>query len=776
MEKKLITQVFLILLIGLQAWYFYITTNNTYIGIVVEKSITRDWVIKTFENTTPELKANLEIGDIVKEVDHQRAELHSSIQRWSTIDQAKTITVIHNNEEKIIPIPHITLWESIDFKHYLYEIISVFFALLIFLKAPKSQSARLLALVFLSIALVYMSLGASGRGDIIGKIFVTSGLMVIPIVFLHFLIVFFKEKGDIVLPDKMLKYLYGIVLISLLSKSAYFFPPRISNYVYDSSSTITILYFLMGIGLNFSFLIHIYFKYRKESNYLSTVIKTIWFGLFVSFFPFAFLSSLPLLLNQPAWLNPDYTGAFILFFPITFTYLILSKRLYDIDVLLRRFLVTLIIGLIPSTVIVTLFNKFIMLSTLPIKEMIYSFLIVLMLFSFVLYSLEYFTSKFEPFVFPRKHQLQSALRKISKNLGSISSFREIKEIILVDIVQTLQVYGGAVVFKYPHHMENISEGDINMAEVEELLESSWLDDHPTYTCFEINHHEEYTSYLVMTRKRTNTMLGLEDRQWLNLIISYLAVSLENVYLIRKLTMRMQELAAQVPNEEAGEDFVWFRKLMFELQEKERVRIATDLHDTTMQDLFFLKKRFASILDKLKMSPEQQEQFRSVIEFVEIINTNLRQSCFDLHPHLLQEIGLVQTVKKLVERESYESSFEIQFHAERAYMIEQRDLDTKRHLFRMIQEMITNAKKHSHADLVKIQLVTTNDTFSLQYEDNGVGFDEGRLVQRQIGASGIGMEQIKSRTLYLNGKYHLQTSKGSGVKIQITIPMREGLTA
>jgi two-component system sensor histidine kinase ComP len=239
---------------------------------------------------------------------------------------------------------------------------------------------------------------------------------------------------------------------------------------------------------------------------------------------------------------------------------------------------------------------------------------------------------------------------------------------------------------------------------------------------------------------------------------------------------MQELAAQVPNEEAGDDFVWFRKLMFELQEKERVRIATDLHDTTMQDLFFLKKRFAGIMDKLKMSQEQQEQFRSVIEFVEIINTNLRQSCFDLHPHLLQEIGLVQTVEKLVERESYESSFEIQFHTERAYLIEKWDLDTKRHLFRMIQEMITNAKKHSHANQVRIQLVTTNDTFSLLYEDNGVGFDEDRLVQRQIGASGIGMDQIKSRTLYLKGKYHLQTSLGSGVKIQITIPMREGLTA
>ncbi|MBP1992401.1 sensor histidine kinase [Paenibacillus eucommiae] len=346
----------------------------------------------------------------------------------------------------------------------------------------------------------------------------------------------------------------------------------------------------------------------------------------------------------------------------------------------------------------------------------------------------------------------------------------------MDIVQTLQVYGGAVVFKYAHNIETISEGDINNEEVEYLIEAGRFEDHPVYTFFEINHHEEYTSYLVMTRKRTNTMLGLEDKQWLNLIISYLAVSLENVYLIRKLTMKMQELAAQLPNEEAGEDFIWFRKLMFELQEKERVRIATDLHDTTMQDLFFLKKRFASIMNTLSLVPEQQAQFRSIIEFVEIINTNLRQSCFDLHPHLLQEIGLVQTIQKLVDRESYESSFEIQFDGDKAYSIENRDLDTKRHLFRMVQELITNAKKHSQASKVVIQMTTIGNSFKLLYEDNGIGFDERRMVTREIGATGIGMEQIKSRTLYLNGQFHLETSQGHGVNIQIMIPLREGLSA
>ncbi|MCD1259628.1 sensor histidine kinase [Paenibacillus athensensis] len=412
----------------------------------------------------------------------------------------------------------------------------------------------------------------------------------------------------------------------------------------------------------------------------------------------------------------------------------------------------------------------------PLKESVYLFLTILVVLSLVLYFLEYFTSKFEPVMFPRKHKLQKALRQISKNLGSITSFREMKEIILVDIVQTLQVYGGAIVFRYPEHVEIISEGDIDHEEVERVVKMEWHEDHPSYTCMIVNRHEEFSSYLVMTRKRTNTMLGLEDSQWLSLIISYLAVSLENIHLIRKLTLKMQELAAQLPNEEAGQDLIWFRKLMFELQEKERVRIATDLHDTTMQDLFFLKKRFASFVDRLEPKKEISDQFRSIIEFIEIINTNLRQSCFDLHPHLLQEIGLIQTISKLVERESYESTFDLEFNGQQAKAIEGRDLDTKRHLFRMVQELINNAKKHSRASKVSIRLSVSGGRFTLDYRDNGVGFDSERTVVHEIGGSGMGMEQIKTRTLYLNGSFKLDTARGQGVRIQITIPIREGLSA
>ncbi|MNP40373.1 Sensor histidine kinase ComP [compost metagenome] len=100
------------------------------------------------------------------------------------------------------------------------------------------------------------------------------------------------------------------------------------------------------------------------------------------------------------------------------------------------------------------------------------------------------------------------------------------------------------------------------------------------------------------------------------------------------------------------------------------------------------------------------------------------------------------------------------------------LATKRHLLRIIQELLNNAKKHSQASKVNFRLVTTAREFKLIYEDDGVGLKSLDTNFREIGGSGIGMEQMKGRVLLLQGSMELNNKPGSGVRISITIPMRE----
>ncbi|GGA07576.1 hypothetical protein GCM10008018_61690 [Paenibacillus marchantiophytorum] len=394
----------------------------------------------------------------------------------------------------------------------------------------------------------------------------------------------------------------------------------------------------------------------------------------------------------------------------------------------------------------------------------------------MLYAAEYWTTRLEPFLFPRKFILQSALKKISKNLGSISNLRELKEIILVDIVNTLQVLGGAIVFRHKDDTEVIYHGEIDTLEIEKLVNSSTLLEHPSYTCIEMMGHEAYTGYLIMARKKTNTLIAKEEKQWLQLITSYLEVSLENVHLIRKLTVNLQRFASQLPHEATAQDIQWFRKVMFELQEEERIRIATDLHDTTMQDLFFLKRRLSTLADKSTLHKSDQEQLSSMNNFVDMINASLRQSCFELNPHLLKEVGLIKTLKMYIEKEAYSTPFELIFEVGSSSFIESKDLPTKRHIFRIVQELLNNAKKHSQATRVTIKMDDTNHFFYMNYEDNGVGFNDNKGPELEIGASGMGIEQMRSRVLHLGGQMDFLTQQGNGTIFKIRIPIEEVIPA
>jgi|GEM_PF-2832507 len=238
---------------------------------------------------------------------------------------------------------------------------------------------------------------------------------------------------------------------------------------------------------------------------------------------------------------------------------------------------------------------------------------------------------------------------------------------------------------------------------------------------------------------------------------------------QSLTAGLQQLTDRFPGEQTAQEMQGLQKIRLEVQEEERRRIAADLHDTTMQDLFFLKRKLAAVLDNYMVSREDEKQLKRLIHLVELINVGLRQTCFELDPYLLQEIGFVNTLSMYLDQERGDSLFHIEFAAEETVALEAQDVHTKRHLFRVVQELLNNAKKHSQASKVTFHLTESEGWVRLIYEDNGIGFEEKQMV-REIGLSGQGLEQLKARISQLNGQIRLETGKGEGVKLMIMIPV------
>ncbi|OCT16816.1 hypothetical protein A8709_00390 [Paenibacillus pectinilyticus] len=756
----------IVIVVALQIWCSFITFHYPYNGIYLDPARTDEWVVIKLEANS--MNTNIHIGDRVIAIDGKPPGESSTVRRWNVVEKAGTVVIERAGNVELIDL-RTTKPSALDIISLAEEIVCLFMCALLLLRESRSPSARLLAFSFLSAALIFMSLGASMRGDLIGKLMIASSMMVLPIVFLHFLVVFFKEKGDMELPKRHFKYLYTIALLAFLSRVLYFFPSMAFVYQYDGS--ITMGFFIIVISLNIALLATLFVKIRKVQSPLASIIKSVFYSLLISFLPIICLSFLPQLVVGDWIFDPIYTSSLLLIFPITFSYLIASDQLYDIGLVVRRVVFACLMAVVPVSVFTGAFAVIFHGETNG-KQLVFVFIGTLFLLSAMLYAAEYWTTRLEPYLFPRKYILQSALKKISKNLGTISSFRDLKDIILVDIVNTLQVTGGAIVFRHKNDIEVICEGEIDTAEIQQLVNSSVVVNHPYYTFMEMNCHEEYTSYLIVTRKKTNTRIAKEEMQWLQLITSYLEVGMENVYLIRKLTGRLQQMVSHLPQEE----HLWLRKVMFELQEEERIRIATDLHDTTMQDLFFLKRRLTSLAEKPSMRQEDREQLNSMNNFVEMINASLRQSCFELNPHLLKEVGLKQTLKMFVEKESYTTPFEISFRAEQISDIEGKDLSSKRHIFRIVQELLNNAKKHSQAANVSFHMWEEGAFFYLSYRDDGVGFHVKEEVAVEIAASGMGLAYMRSRVLHIGGSFELETGEGEGTHIFITIPIEEVMSA
>ncbi|WP_158543751.1 ATP-binding protein [Cohnella sp. OV330] len=707
-------------------------------------------------------------------VDGKEVLSNSSAKKWRTINKANSVLVLQQHQVSEIDFTKLPKLTKSDTSSLIEGLFSFFLAFILISNVRNSLSARYLSYVFINISLTFFSLGASIRGDILGKFTIGLCMKLIPVVLLHFIIVFLHEKSNIQLKTRFFNWIYWFIAVNSFLEALYFFDLEFSYQLHKFQAAFELTFFSLGVLFDIVFLVLIYNKNKDVNPYVSTLLKSIGIFFTVSIFPIVFLSFIPQLLVGEVWVHTVFTTWFILLFPISFTYLLLAKQIYDIDLVVRRFILTTTVSIIPSllmvSVIVILFP-----TNLKLDILVLTFIFTLAILSGTLFSLEYLTSRWERVIFPRRHFLQNSLKKIAKKLIFISSFKELKEMILADIIESLNVSGGAVMFKHNNSTEIISVGEIDHRLIEERLTLPSTQD-SDLLLFELTRNQEYASYLILTQKKTNTQLGNEELQWLNLIISYLSVSLENLYLIRKMSARLEHLASQVPSEDTANDITWFRKLMFELQEKERYRIATDLHDTTMQDLFFLKRKLAALLDKYSDDWQDSEQAKSLLDYIDIINMNLRQSCFELHPYLLQELGLVRTIDKLIELEQTTLPFEIEFRYGGIDAIESCDIEMKRHLFRVFQELINNAKKHSNASKVYFNVSAASGKLTVQYRDDGLGFRSGQDLVREIGGSHIGLEQLKSRILSMRGVFEIKSGQGSGMSFNAAIPLKEGRTA
>ena len=219
MSKRKLLLLVLSLFVITQLWFVYITLSNPYLGIQVEKDMSNNWVVTS---VMKEGFANGDLlpGDIILSVNTHPPEKNQNILKWNGIEQADYVQIQRANE--------ILEFYYTNVKLRLYDLSPLLGGTLCFLlvgiiwrKMGDSPSARMLTAVFLTGGIIILSQGASIRGDPLGKVMITSLMMLLPVCFMQFLLTFFKEKSDIFLSPVLFKIqwiLYPLIVIGTIYK------------------------------------------------------------------------------------------------------------------------------------------------------------------------------------------------------------------------------------------------------------------------------------------------------------------------------------------------------------------------------------------------------------------------------------------------------------------------------------------------------------------------------------------------------------------------------
>jgi PAS domain S-box-containing protein len=212
-----------------------------------------------------------------------------------------------------------------------------------------------------------------------------------------------------------------------------------------------------------------------------------------------------------------------------------------------------------------------------------------------------------------------------------------------------------------------------------------------------------------------------------------------------------------------------RTLAAELQlaeERERRRIAQDLHDSIGQILAFSGRELRSMQKSL---PEQTA--KSIEEITNQLDTAVEQSrtlSFDLSPSTLYDLGFEVAVEDLVDRTS--KTRNIRCYFENCRSAKPLADDVKILLYRSVRELLINAVKHANAGFIKVSLLRSSSDIYIRVEDDGRGFDASILESSSTKSKGFGIFSIRERLSHIGGRLKIESAEGKGTKATLIAPL------
>ncbi|MDQ2999342.1 MAG: sensor histidine kinase [Chloroflexota bacterium] len=228
-----------------------------------------------------------------------------------------------------------------------------------------------------------------------------------------------------------------------------------------------------------------------------------------------------------------------------------------------------------------------------------------------------------------------------------------------------------------------------------------------------------------------------------------------------------DLGGSAPRADEGGDVI---ANIIQAQEKERLRISLQMHDGPAQSMSNLVLR-AEICQRL-MDRDLDQARAELGALKSAINTTLqdtRRFIFDLRPMILDDLGLIPTLRRYTQQVSDKHKLEVNL------MVQNMDGRLPGHyevaIFRFVQEALNNVVRHANASQARVLLDNSGGSIHVVIEDDGGGFHVNDVLGDESGRRNMGIETLRQQAeMLLRGEFGLESAIGRGTRVAAVVPL------
>lgn len=247
------------------------------------------------------------------------------------------------------------------------------------------------------------------------------------------------------------------------------------------------------------------------------------------------------------------------------------------------------------------------------------------------------------------------------------------------------------------------------------------------------------------------------------LVEEIAERIETERSLRASDVTLQ--ASQRELQQSREDLRALAGQLLTAQEEDRRRLSRDLHDDINQRLAMLSMDLRQAEKDPSSDPETlRSEIRLVSERLTSISDDVRQMAYRFHPSILDDLGLVKAVRRLLEDFSGRNGIASTYVHQDPTTVLPAELAIC--IYRVVQESLSNIAHHAQASHVEVELICDDDLVYLSVRDNGVGFDAASLTHA---GTHLGLLSMKERVRLAKGRLDIDSTLGTGTHIRVEIP-------